>query len=97
VRRYELRYTTAYLDDLRSIIDAYSLPIVTRAVLGLADQAEVVTRNRRPLSLPVSWCPEATWQQRVGSFRVLYRVADGWVYILRVKFKGSMTTEEMGP
>jgi len=95
--RYRLRYASAYLQDLRTLADAYSLPIVTAAVLLLADQAEVATRNRRPLVSSVSWCPEATWQLRIGAFRVLYSVAGGLVDVLRLKFKGSKTTEEMGP
>ena len=94
--RYQLRYETAYLNDLRGLHRAYDLPRITRAVLGLADQAETPSRNRRRLVAPVSWCMSATWQQRVDGYRVLYRVEDGVVLVLRVRFKGSQTTEEMG-
>jgi mRNA-degrading endonuclease RelE of RelBE toxin-antitoxin system len=97
VPRYQLRYEAAYLDDLRSLQRAYDLPLVTQAVLALADQAEALTRNRRPLAAPISWCPTATWQQRVQDYRVLYRVENGVVLVLRVRFKGSKATEEMGP
>jgi mRNA-degrading endonuclease RelE of RelBE toxin-antitoxin system len=75
---------------------AYDLPIIIAAVNRLADQAEVASRNRRPLGGPVSWCPAAKWQMRVGGYRVFYRVENGVVDVLRVRFKGSRTTEEMG-
>jgi mRNA-degrading endonuclease RelE of RelBE toxin-antitoxin system len=97
VPRYQLRYEAAYLNDLRSLQRAYDLPVITRAVLGLADQAETPSRNRRRLAAPISWCMAATWQQRVDDYRVLYRVEDGFVHVLRVRFKSSKTTEEMGP
>jgi mRNA-degrading endonuclease RelE of RelBE toxin-antitoxin system len=97
VLRYLLQYEDAYLDDLRTLARAYDLPAITRAVMQLADQAETRTRNRRPLSTPISWCPAATWQQRVEEYRVLYRVDGGIDQVLRVRFKGSRTTEEMGP
>jgi hypothetical protein len=76
---------------------AYDLPLITKAVLGLTDQAEVVSRNRKPLVAPISWCPLATWQQRVQNYRVLYRVDADIVQMLRVRFKGSKSSEEMGP
>jgi mRNA-degrading endonuclease RelE of RelBE toxin-antitoxin system len=97
VPRYFLRYADAYLADLRTLARAYDLPVVTRAVLQLADQAETQSRNRKPIAVPISWCPAATWQQRVDDYRVLYRVDGGIVQVLRVRFKGSRTTEEMGP
>jgi mRNA-degrading endonuclease RelE of RelBE toxin-antitoxin system len=94
--RYELRYATVYLEDLRSLLRPYDLPVIVGTVNDLADQAETVSRNRRPLGAPISWCPTATWQLRVGDYRVLYRVDEGVVSVLRVRFKGSKTTEEMG-
>jgi len=83
--------------DLRALRRAYDLPLITRAALQLADQAEVPSRNRRPLEIPISWCPTATWQQRVDDYRILYRVDERAVSLLRVLFKGSKSTEEMGP
>jgi mRNA-degrading endonuclease RelE of RelBE toxin-antitoxin system len=97
VPRYLLQYADAYLDDLRTLTRAYDLPIITRAVQQLADQAEVESRNRRPIAAPISWCSAATWQLRVDAYRVLYRVDGSMVQVLRVTFKGSRTTEEMGP
>jgi mRNA-degrading endonuclease RelE of RelBE toxin-antitoxin system len=97
VPRFLLRYEDAYLEDLRTLARAYDLPIITRAVRQLADQAETRSRNRKPLRAPISWCPAATWQQRVASYRVLYKVDGGIVQVLRVRSKNSRTTEEMGP
>jgi mRNA-degrading endonuclease RelE of RelBE toxin-antitoxin system len=65
-------------------------------VLILADQAEVPTRNRQPLAAPVSWCPEATWKLRIEDYRLFYRVEGETVFVLRVRFKGSRTIEEIG-
>ena len=95
--RYLLRYEDAYLEDLRTLARAYDLPIISRAVLQLADQAETRSRNRKPLSAAISWCPTATWQLRIEDYRVLYRVDGSIVQVLRVRFKGFRTTEEMGP
>lgn len=95
--RYRLEYEDDYLDDLRTLRRVYDLPIITKAVLGLADQAEVVSRNRKRLLAPISWCPAATWEQRVASYRMLYRVEADVVQVLRVRFKGSKSSEEMGP
>ena len=94
---YELRYEDEYLRDLRGLARAYDLPLITKAVLDLARQAETIARNQRPLRVPITWCPAATWQRRVGGYRILYRVDDSIVSVLRVRFKGSKTTEEMGP
>jgi mRNA-degrading endonuclease RelE of RelBE toxin-antitoxin system len=94
--RYELRYDAAFLEDERGVASAFELPMILAAVGHLADQAEVETQRRRRLARPVSWCVEATWQLKIGSYRVLYRVDGGTVSLLRLRFKGSKTTEEMG-
>ena len=95
--RYELRYEPSYLQDLKTAGAPYDLPAIASAIRGLLDQAELITRNRRPLQEPISWCPRASWQLRVGAYRVLYRVDRDVVSLLRLRFKGSRTTEEMGP
>jgi mRNA-degrading endonuclease RelE of RelBE toxin-antitoxin system len=92
---FRLEYARSYLDDLESV-DPFDIPAIRRAVLVLKHQAAQVARNRRPLRRTLAWCPEASWQIRVGELRVLYRIDDGTVTVLRVKFKGSGTTEEMG-
>jgi mRNA-degrading endonuclease RelE of RelBE toxin-antitoxin system len=83
------------MEDYRAL-EAFDRAKVRAAVLILADQAEMVTRNRSPLAAPVSWCPEATWKLRIEDYRVLYRIEAGTVFVLRVQFKGSGTIEEMG-
>jgi len=92
---YRLLYSRAFDADLDEI-PAYDAVVVRSAVVLLANQAETESRNRKRLSAPVTWCPEAVWQLRVGNYRVLYRVDQDMVRILRLTFKGRMTTEEMG-
>ena len=94
-RQYELRYTLEFDRDLDGI-PPYDGPIIRTAVLVLGHQAEQPTRNRRPLMRPVSWCSDATWQLRIGQYRVLYSVHERKVSLLRVTLKGRGTTEEMG-
>jgi mRNA-degrading endonuclease RelE of RelBE toxin-antitoxin system len=94
--RYELNFAPIFDADLAQL-DAFVYPRIRAALLMLRDQAEARTRNRRPLRKRVWWCPTATWQARVGDFRILYRVAGHSVQLLRVKWKGTKTTEEMGP
>jgi hypothetical protein len=83
------------MSDLETI-DAFVRAKIRSAVATLSEQANVVSRNRRPLRASVGWCPTATWQLRVESYRVMYRFEPGEVQVLRVKFKGSATTEESG-
>jgi len=92
---HKLLYSRAFDDDLDDI-PAYDAVIVRSAVALLANQAETESRHRKGLSRAVSWCPEAGWELRVRSYRVLYRVDEGTVRVLRLTFKGRMTTEEMG-
>jgi mRNA-degrading endonuclease RelE of RelBE toxin-antitoxin system len=76
----------------------FDRPVIQAAVTkALAGQPEIPTRNRRPLAAPLSWCPEATWQLRVGAFRVLFRMDEDTVHVLRVVSKGLRTSEEMEP
>jgi mRNA-degrading endonuclease RelE of RelBE toxin-antitoxin system len=93
--KYDLRYAVDFDRDLDEI-PAYDGPIIRAVVLLLKHQAEQPTRNRRPLVKPVSWCPYATWQLRVGQYRVLYSVHERTVCLLRVTLKERRTTEEMG-
>jgi mRNA-degrading endonuclease RelE of RelBE toxin-antitoxin system len=95
VARYRLQYSSAYIEDFKAL-EAFDRAKVRNAVLALGDQAEVPTRNRRPLMSPVSWCPEATWKLRIEDYRLFYRVDAATVFVLRVRFKGSRTIEEMG-
>jgi mRNA-degrading endonuclease RelE of RelBE toxin-antitoxin system len=91
-----LRFAATYLLELRE------LPVFDRAKIqaavghSLTTDADNPSRNRRPLKAQISWCPEAKWQLRVGNYRVLYSVDPTGVEILRVRFKGRRSTEEMG-
>jgi hypothetical protein len=75
---------------------------VMRAADELAYQAEVETRNRKPLRRPLADLPDATWEVRIRSkHRLLYgiyRVIDDeneqkTVEILRAIIKEAETTE----
>ena len=93
--RYELRYAIAFDEDLDAM-SAYDGPVIRAAIQPLRHEAEVRTKNRRPLGQRVSWCPEASWQLRVQQYRVLDDVQPGVVMLLRVTLKGRQTSEEMG-
>jgi mRNA-degrading endonuclease RelE of RelBE toxin-antitoxin system len=92
---YRLLYSRAFDRDLDGL-PAYDAVVVRTRVALLAHQAESETRNRRRLAQPISWCGDATWQLRVGNYRVLYRVEEGAVQVLRLTFKGRKISEEMG-
>jgi hypothetical protein len=94
--RFRLEYDRAAYDDPDGV-DPFDLPIIRRAIGLLAEQPDVRNRNRRPLERAVSWCPEAAWQLRVRGYRVLYCIDGGTVRLLRVRWKGALTTEEIGP
>jgi len=74
---YRLRYSRYFDEDLDGI-GAYDAVIVRTRVALLANQPETETRNKRRLARPLGWCPEATWQLRVRTYRVLYRVEGAW-------------------
>jgi mRNA-degrading endonuclease RelE of RelBE toxin-antitoxin system len=93
--RYRIEWEQLAFDDLE-LIDPFHHPIIHRQVRLLADQWNQPSRNRRPLAAAVLWCPEATWQLRVGAYRVLYSFEAGVVRVLRIKWKSRLTTEEMG-
>jgi mRNA-degrading endonuclease RelE of RelBE toxin-antitoxin system len=79
------------LDEMR----AFDARPILRAIWSLTYEAETATRNRRPLDETMPGLPEGCWEVRVGSFRVLYQVAnDRTVTVLRVILKGRRTLEE---
>ena len=79
------------LDELRAF-DARS---IVRAIWALESEAETVTRHRKPWRKPIAGLPGASWEVRVGDYRVLYDVKkDRRVSVLRVIFKGRMAMEE---
>jgi hypothetical protein len=50
---YAILYEQQYLDDLGEI-DAFDIPLVRDALIQLQHQAELPTRNRRPLATAIS-------------------------------------------
>src|SRR6185503_5908954 len=94
VGRYRVQVAPAAEQDLddRRAFDAR--PIV-RAIWALENQAETPTRNRKPLRAALRGVPRASWEMRVGDYRILYEVTkDRVVRILRVIFKGRLTIDE---
>ena len=77
---------SAFTDDLESV-DPFYLGQIHRAVEQLQFEPTVQTRNRKRLKRPVSWCPRAVFSLRVGAFRILYRVGETKVDLLRLGVK----------
>ena len=101
VPQYDVEWTAEAWTEVH-LLRVFERRAVMRAVDELADQAEVETRNRKPLSRPIAELPDATWEVRVRSrYRLLYgirRTAEGeterrTVEILRAIIKGTDTTE----
>jgi mRNA-degrading endonuclease RelE of RelBE toxin-antitoxin system len=80
--------------ELREIQVFYRRPIV-EAVRQLAHDAEIETRNRKRLGEPLDLLPDATWECRVGPFRVLYAIEGRTVRVLRVILKTGTTQESL--
>ena len=79
------------LDQLRSF-DARS---ILKGIRELRYEAEVTTRNRKPLREPIAGVPDASWELRVADHRVLYQVRKHQIVrLLRVIFKGRLTIDE---
>jgi hypothetical protein len=84
-------------------MDLRAMPVFDRARIqaavatSLAGEPDKPSGHRRPLKVPISWCPEASWQLRVGDYRVLYRMESAAVGVLRVRLKARRSTEGMGP
>ena len=98
---YEVEWTAEAWTEV-NLLRVFERRAVMRAVDELAHQAEVESRNRKPLRHPIAELPDATWEVRVRSnHRVLYairRMAEGeterrTVVILRAIIKGTDTTE----
>ena len=79
------------IDQMR----AFDARAVLHAIELLAAQAEVETRNRKPLRHPLEEIPVGAWEVRVGAWRILYEVKkqDRIVRILRVILKGRQSTQ----
>lgn len=90
-RRYRIEISASAADELACLRAFDQRPIV-QAIRRLADQAEVATKNRKPLREPLHQLPDATWEIRVGNHRVFYEIREeGTVRILRVIIKSGTT------
>jgi mRNA-degrading endonuclease RelE of RelBE toxin-antitoxin system len=75
---------------------AFEQRMIVAAIRVLRHQAEVPTQNRKRLRAPLDELPEASWQLRVGKYRVLYEVLGGrTVRVLRVIIKAGTTAESL--
>jgi mRNA-degrading endonuclease RelE of RelBE toxin-antitoxin system len=79
------------VDELR-VFDARQ---IVAAIGDLQYEAETRTRQRKPLRNVIPSVPDASWEVRVGEYRVFYEVRkDQTVRVLRVILKGRRTTDE---
>ena len=82
-KEYLLVYTRAFERHMKSV-DAKHHSLIRDAIENqLRNQAEVKTRNRKPLKKKI--CFEAEWELRFGPqnrFRVFYKVEDRDVVVL---------------
>jgi mRNA-degrading endonuclease RelE of RelBE toxin-antitoxin system len=91
---YEIDWSEEARADMRAV-PAFARAALRSEARHLRYQALFVTRNRKPLRVPIAGLPEAQWQSRVGEYRILYCVIDmRTVLILRVILKGADTTAE---
>ena len=91
---YEIKWSEEAEADFEAL-SLFQRPRIAMAVERLRHEAEVETRNRKPLERLLYQLPAARWNLRIGDFRVFYRVIEGpAVQILRVILKGTSTTEE---
>ena len=91
---YEIEWSNEAQADFLTL-PVFERPRVAAAVEGLRHEAEVETRNRKPLERALDQLPAAEWNLRVADLRVLYRIIEGpAVQILRVILKGTSTIDE---
>lgn len=91
---YEIEWSEEAKSDLEQV-PVFRLGGIVKAVEELAHHALIETRNRKPLAQPLEDLAEATWEVRVGEYRVFYSVPDEQtVRILRAILKGARTTAD---
>ncbi len=80
---FRLEFTESAIDDLRSLEKSEQRYILEALKLQLAAEPQIQTRNRKPLR------PNelATWELRVGAFRVFYDIEGGVVKVRAVGWK----------
>ena len=82
-------------DDELDRLKPFEARSILEAIRQLRYEAEIATRNRKPLRSVIVSVPEASWELRVGDYRVLYAVRNRrLVRLLRVIFKGRLTMNE---
>ena len=93
----KIRYTELANRELRSIKPFYREPILESIRQQLTNDAEVKTKNRRPLNgiLANFEFVEPLWELRVGEYRVFYDIDIEYVTIraVRRKLPEQTTTE----
>ena len=93
--RYELEISERATLELRALRPYDRRPIV-EAIRALSHEAEMTTRNRRPLREALEGLPMPAWQLRVGTHRVFYEIRrPATVRILRVIIKEGTTAESL--
>jgi mRNA-degrading endonuclease RelE of RelBE toxin-antitoxin system len=92
---YELVWDPQAGEELRAL-SAFRRRIVLAAVeRQLRHEPNVETSQRKPLCEPLQLLPAASWELRVGEFRVFYAIEEGQtVTILAIILKGTETTGE---
>jgi mRNA-degrading endonuclease RelE of RelBE toxin-antitoxin system len=93
--RYRIEISSRAATELDQLRPFDQRPVV-QALRQLVYEAEVETRNRKPLRAEIRQFPEATWELRVGRHRVFYEVQAGaTVRVLRVIIKTGTTAESL--
>ena len=89
---YQIEWSEEATGDL-SQISVFLRGRILRAIEQLRFQAEMETRQRKPLREPIEELPQATWEIRAGDYRGLYWIEEGrTAHILRVILKARRTT-----
>lgn len=82
-KKYKLVYTTSFKRHLKLVKAKFHLLIQQTLEEQLQYQAEVETRNRKPLKKPIAF--KAEWELRFGPanrFRVFYKLEGDEVVLL---------------
>jgi len=91
---YAIRWVEDAKAELRLLRVFHSRILAAAVEDQLRHEAEVETNHRKPLLSPVVALPDATWELRVGAYRVFYCIEEGQtVTVLRVILKGTATTD----
>jgi len=93
-----MTYNVQWSDEARAdfrLVPVFRRGPVFAAIGQLRFQAEMQTRNRKPLVGPIADLPDATWEVRAGNYRAFYSIGEGrTVKVLRVILKRTSTTAD---